>query len=289
MNHIIYHNKDIDGWASGALLAYMLDGYGKDCKLHGRDYGDKLNINFNEHDTIYMTDISFDYETMDYLNRNSNFYWFDHHVSAIKNLDSLKLNGEQRLGDSATKIVYDWIRQNKETWFSQEIESLIYYIDRYDLFKDSDTHSFKNICLPVQYMLRIITDDPSTKTQRWFGLFREYDKETEKFYISRGQYIVDHIKSQLKVDAERVYYEEFDIGEGKSVTIPVINRTNPDIDILEYVDNEGAVCFTYRDKNHTVYSFRKTKESKVPILDICISNGGGGHPCACGFKQTITT
>lgn len=285
MNHVIYHNKDIDGWASGALLAYMLGG---DCKLYGRDYGDKLNINYQEGDTIYMTDISFSYEEMDELNRRSNFFWFDHHVTAINNLNYLKINGGQILGDSATKIVFDWIKENKGTSFSEYTHKLIEYIDQYDLFKDSDSFTFKNIVLPIQYMLRIVTDNPEERTARWFSLFDHYDQEAEKFYISRGQYIVDHIKSTLKLDATRVYYEQFDYNGG-SVTLPVINSANADVDILNHIAiHEGAVCFTFRSDNQIIYYFRKKKNSKVPILDICVANGGGGHPCACGFKQTIT-
>lgn len=286
MNHIIYHDKDIDGWASGALLAYMLEH--EHYRLHGRDYGDELNIKFEEGDTIYMTDISFDSETMESLNRHSNFYWFDHHVSAIKNLKSLNLKGEQRIGDSATLIVFEWIRENKDTWFSEQLEQLVKIIDMYDTFKDSESFTFKSIVLPIQYLLRLVTDNPEEKVARWFGLFRNYDEESEKFYISRGQYIVDHVKSLLKLDAKRVYYEEFDAGGNTSIEIPVINGANADVDILDYIpNNDGAVCFTYRSGNKTVHSFRKRKDSKVPILEICQANGGGGHPCACGFNQTI--
>lgn len=287
MNHIIYHNKDIDGWASGALLAYMLEH--EHYQLHGRDYGDELNIKFEEGDTIYMTDISFNYETMESLNRHSNFYWFDHHISAIKNLESLNLKGEQRVGDSAALIVFEWIRENKDTWFSEWAEQLIKMIDRYDLFKDSESFTFKSIVLPIQYMLRLVTDNPKDKVTRWFGLFRNYDEESEKFYISRGQYIVDHIKSQLKLDAERVYYERFEYNDNSDyIDIPTINRTNPDVDILDNIpNNDGAVCFRYRSGNETTYSFRKRKDSTVPILEICQANGGGGHECACEFKVNI--
>lgn len=77
----IYHNKDLDGYCSGAIVKLKYP----DCKMIGYDYGQPLELDITG-EPIIMVDVSVPMTTMKKLSQLSNHQltWIDHHASAIK-------------------------------------------------------------------------------------------------------------------------------------------------------------------------------------------------------------
>lgn len=77
---IVHHNKDLDGFSSGAICKLKYP----DAKLIGWDYSEPIPdlLQFQSEDLI-MIDISFNMDVMNHLGLiTKSFVWIDHHVSA---------------------------------------------------------------------------------------------------------------------------------------------------------------------------------------------------------------
>ncbi len=78
MIKIYYHNKDLDGFCSGAICRkYFTEEMSGDVEMIGWDYDDPQPV-INQEDLYVITDISFNPETMKSLN-DSQVIWIDHH------------------------------------------------------------------------------------------------------------------------------------------------------------------------------------------------------------------
>lgn len=101
--HIVYHDADLDGVASAAVVLYMLRYHGlamgmywaRDAvMLHGMDYGRAFaHEAVRPGDTVYMVDFSLPPEQMDRLwalpdrthtAADTGLVWYDHHATAIE-------------------------------------------------------------------------------------------------------------------------------------------------------------------------------------------------------------
>jgi oligoribonuclease NrnB/cAMP/cGMP phosphodiesterase (DHH superfamily) len=288
MINIVYHNKDLDGFVSGALALGHYKTYEK-VNMVGWNYGDPIP---ELKGRIVMTDISFPPEDMLRLKDNI-ILWIDHHQSAIEDSKDFQydhLEGIRREGDSATRLMHEYLYPEDDQVL------LIELVDRYDVFKQEDfemqgvTFSWEDI-LKFQYGLRALIKDPTEDDGKSadlaFDTLHETDCEYHASYII-GSAILEENRKQNKKRGENLYVENYSVF-GNTFKIGVVWGDRPDIEVLDYCEDKEveAVEFKTLGKDGMVtVSLRKKKDSKADILALAKSYGGGGHPCACGYRYS---
>jgi len=286
MIHVVYHNKDLDGFVSGYLVAKHYYDHRSSVNMIGWNHGDPIP-EFPEGEKIAMTDISFPAEDMLRLKPNIDL-WIDHHRSAIE--DSIKhqyhdINGVRKEGDSAALLTWKWFHKEEDPPF------LVTIVDRYDVFKqDNFFHHSINLnwsdVLKFQYGLRYLISDPKEEKAKSFieGLmnwnpFIGFYHNDSIYQI--GETIQKVYDDQNKSRAKDIFVQETIYGK-----IACVYGDRPDIEVLKYIEDQSitAIQFSTIKKGKLVHSLRKTKDSPVDILAYAKLHGGGGHPCACGYE-----
>lgn len=289
MIQVVYHNKDLDGFVSGYLVAQHYFNQGYSVNMIGWNYGDPIP-EFKAGDKIAMTDISFPPEVMLRLNPNIDL-WIDHHRSAIE--DSIKhgyndIEGLRKEGDSATLLAWNWFNLEKQ----EPAPFLVIIVDRYDVFKQEGFHYHSGYLtwddvLKFQYGLRQIINDPASWEAKgtidhlmtWNPFNGLYF--TNDFIYQKGETIKQVYDDQNKSRAKNIYIEDSEYGK-----YAVVYGDRPDIEVLKYVEDKSitAIAFMTIKEGKLVVSLRKTKDSPVDILSMAKDHYGGGHPCACGYE-----
>jgi oligoribonuclease NrnB/cAMP/cGMP phosphodiesterase (DHH superfamily) len=76
-----YHESDLDGQCSAAIVRYALP----DCQPVPITHGDSFPFDaIQTRETIYMVDFCLPMDLMVRLSQMSDFIWIDHHKSAIE-------------------------------------------------------------------------------------------------------------------------------------------------------------------------------------------------------------
>ena len=233
----IYHSRDLDGWASAAIVKKKYPG----ALLIGWDYGDDIP-ELEPGVKVIMVDVSFPIKDMVYVAGNSGweFLWIDHHKSAIKEYDEYIHGGESFcqawLDPKFAACELTW----KAMGFSEPLPEMVRLLGRYDCFGHKGTEEEQRI-LMFQYAARAMATDV---------------EEAEQFLIDRDSFYIN----QVIEDGEKIYkylcvdarskFEKlgFDVMIQNKV-FKIINgdRINPknfNIDLPEY---NGAGCFWYRN------------------------------------------
>src|SRR5688500_8117082 len=110
-----YHNKDLDGYTSGAVVRRKFP----DCELIGWDYGLPVPA-LGEGNQIVIIDICFPMADMLRIAENNDVTWIDHHISQKKEWDQLgeivrhKLKYIYQLGVAACEIGWKYFFPDEE-------------------------------------------------------------------------------------------------------------------------------------------------------------------------------
>lgn len=278
----------MDGFCSGAIVKKALlekeSVHTRNIIMYGYNYGDgtvldKLPDYNPDIDYVYVVDLSLEDEEMDALFKNdpSRFLWIDHHKSAIEKSQAggwHQAGGIRRIGDSASLLCW-------RTFFESSVPEVVYYVDRYDVFKNCDKPDWRTI-LCAQHGMRMRLHDPVDVMayDEWSMLIDDYSMT---HMIKMGATILEYLDHENERVARRAWPVQ--LGEH---TIAMINYDRPDINISDHVSfQHDGMCFITEYPTKAIYSLRKKKEHKADILALAVSKGGGGHECACGFAIDV--
>lgn len=266
----IYHNRDLDGWMSAAIV--MLE-Y-PDAKLIGWDYGQPIpELHPELDDTIVMVDISFPVETMQEIYNDFNFIWIDHHISAIKTMmgDLEQIKGIRDPKFAACELTWRYFFSNKE------MPELVRLLGRYDCFEHKGTYEEQKV-LEVQYGARSIIANPEEAYRELVDNIS--CDHTEKAFWERGK----GIYSYLCTEAQQIYARKFDVFfAGYKFACVNQCRFNPINFGIDYHKDgyDGVACFHYENGQWKFSLYNDN--GLVDCSEICKLYGGGGHKGAAGF------
>lgn len=280
MNHnIIYHEADLDGWCSGAIVKYALLQQGaqeNDIQLHGHDYHKgRVPADWLE-GLVYIVDLSLEDEDMQILTERSPIYtvWIDHHKSAIeKSKDRWdSFYGIRRIGDSAAMLCWEYF------FPSGSIPGLVYWIDRYDVWKQG--HDWDSV-LSMQQGLKLNLKDPSVDFQKWN---EELPSSSE--FLSQCLHQGNNILKFIRKEAESYCKNAFEV-EFEGYTFIAVNRLHINSEFLRSVaksHHHGIMAFGYTGKiwKFSIYQ-NEAYEHKIDMSAIAKNWNGGGHAGAAGF------
>ncbi len=271
----IYHSRDLDGFASGAIIKLKYP----DAVMIGYDYGLPFDLSLVNGKKVIMADVSMPMDIMyDIANRsNWNLTWIDHHISAIKDY-----NNFVGVGESFCKAVLDnSISACEGTWkylFPDEpTPKMITLLGEYDTWRNQDKNRWENEILPFQFGMRLFCNSLDNFPDNVF-----WDNTFIPSVIEKGNVI---LKYQAKVNealCKKAAFE-FDFEGLKAI---VLNGVGFNSDVFKTVydpqKHDIMMMFQFNGKFWVVSLY--TTKDEIDCSVLAKEKGGGGHKKAAGFE-----
>jgi len=285
-HNIIYHNRDLDGFCSGAIAKDFL----LSCKIPyadinmiGYHYGDPMpELEYGS--TTYMLDVSFTPEQMLDLSAHVRLVWYDHHKSAIEDSVTHGYNnipGVRRVGDSASLIAF------QSMFVGCKIPEIVYWVDRYDVWKKSDPLKpwiSWNDVMHAQYGMRSNFADP--RCDDAFDYWRlAFNEDFMQSILEEGRTLFEFEENQNAIRCKRAFDLEF-----QGLKFACINAFPAGSSVLNayassYHDALMVFSFNGATKMWEVSMYKNELNSEsYDLSEIAKEYGGGGHASACGFS-----
>lgn len=272
----IYHNRDLDGFASGAIIKKKYP----EATMIGYDYGQPIELPVTG-EPVIMADVSLPMKTMIKIAQlsNFNFTWIDHHISAINEYKEFVGDGE-----SFCKAVLDnSISACEGTWKhlfpNDPMPEGIKLLGQYDTWKNQDKDTWENRILPYQFGMRMHCN--SVESFPWESVIGIFDVSGTENIIIQGKTILQY-QAQINESACKKSSFEFEFEGLKAICL---NGGGFNSDVFKSVYNESKhdimMPFVFNGK-FWVISLYTTKEIDCSV--IAKKHGGGGHKKAAGFQ-----
>lgn len=290
---IIYHKSDTDGKGSGGLLRY----YAEKILTHDPimvpyDYGDSLSWfnDIEEHDIVFMGDVSLPLENMNWLTLNTDFSWYDHHISAINAMRDIgnQIKGHREMSMSAIGIIYEHLIKTRISEVNPRADKIIELISDYDNWNDKKygKDEYKRTPMAFSMFMNSVNIDPATSDgyTRWVELLEKgtIDKLSLEEMIDKGRYIQAF---QDKKNAGTVKNNAFEIEfEGlNAIACFGVNGSNAFDSVYDENKHDIMVSISVTNRKDYSVSLYTTKDD-VDVSLIAKKFGGGGHKGASGFN-----
>lgn len=278
----IYHNKDLDGYCSGAIVKRKYP----DAIMLGWDYG--MPLPFEESEVIghhlILIDISFPMAKMFELAVTAeSLTWIDHHISAIKEYKAFP--PEAIGGENIIAVLEDGISACEGGWKylfpDVEMPTAVKLVGEYDTWRNQDKFRWDNAILPFQFGMRMFCSSPETFPTQLFDDYVIVTNNPVYKIINDGKLILSYQKTQN----ERACKSSFEI-EFEGLRAVCLNNGGANSQVFDSVYDESKhdimIPFFFTGK-HWTFSLYTTK-NEVDCSVIAKNKGGGGHKKAAGFQ-----
>ncbi len=283
---VIYHSADLDGFCSGAIAKLHLLKSGvpeDDIEMLGWNYGQEIP-EITDGQMVIMTDISFPPEAMVDLRTRCMFTWIDHHKTAMADAEAhgySDLPGVREIGNSASLLAWMF-------FFIAPIPDVVYWVDRYDVWKKEDPQfpgrDWQSV-MDMQYGMRFHLSNPCQKKffDAWNVLIE--DNLLMQHVFQDGQLIHEAEKKSNEIRCSKAFDLTFEDHK-----FAAVNNTLAGSAVLESYarsDHDGLMVFSYHGKSGmwdvSMYQNEKSTQD-VDLSVIAKKYGGGGHKGSCGFR-----
>ena len=269
--YCVYHEADIDGKCSGAIVYDYFKARGEDISMVPMNYNKEIEIisDIDEEDKVYFVDFSLPIEDMIMLNNMCDLIVIDHHKTFIDSIEKLKLNfnGIQKIGIGACELTWKY-------FYKEKVPYGVHLLAKYDVWDHSDPNT-----LPFQYGMEVRNTSPTSSI--WAFVFSNCDE-----FIS--DVLFDGEAVEAYIDNKNAAYCEFHAFpmsfEGYNCIAMNISLTNSlAFDTADPDDKYDIyIAFSYtKNKNWCVSLY--TKRDNIDVGKIAMKYGGGGHKNAAGF------
>ncbi len=292
----VYHSIDLDGYMSAAIVKHwgMINNE-PPINFIGYNYGQPIP-DLSEYDRVIMCDISFPKEEMNKLldKLKHNFYWIDHHISAIKDnfeenddYEYTKFIGLRSTRFAACELTWKYLMSNPIEKFG-EIEDqnpmpeIVRLLGRYDCFGHKGTDEEQKV-LEFQYGARSVI---SNYKLAYEYLLNDLNHSGITYSIQTSGIA---IYQYLCTEAKQIYKNGFEIKFWID-TIPTNEEIRPIhaigiCNICGKEENEQLIRYYFSYENdkcdcHSPYHFdlfdcckdcKPVAKNKVPKKFICIN------------------
>ena len=274
----IYHNKDLDGFTSGAIIKLKYP----DAKMYGHDYGLVFDVHI-DNEPVIMADISLPMDEMLEVSKKSNwqFTWIDHHISAIKEYKKITSNNNSSFCEA---VLEDGISACEGSWKylfpGIEMPIAVRLLGEYDTWRNQDKQRWENEILPFQYGMRLICNSLESFPMEVLGI--NYQKEDIFKIIEDGKTVLKYQRQTNQLLCERTSFEA-DFNGLKAICLNGGGLNSNSFDgFYDEKKHDIMIPFQY-DGGKWKISLYTTKEN-VDCSSIAKENGGGGHKKAAGFE-----
>lgn len=272
----IYHNRDQDGYTSGAILKRKYP----DIKLVGWDYSETIPwALFTQGEEVIMIDISFKMPDMMKLLAltGGKLTWIDHHVSAYKEFEAYEDDAKYGI-----QYVYEADRAACEVgwkyFFPDEIlpESVL-LIGQYDTWRLNGSYRWNAQILPFQMYMRLKCSAPEEfPVELW-----EDDFEKMKNYFVIGKSIMEYQAKENTKYAKQAFGAI--IGGLRAICLnTTLFSSNTFASVWNPDLYDFMLPFAYMNGKWKCSMY--TTKPDVDCSELAKARGGGGHKQAAGFE-----
>lgn len=278
----IYHNKDLDGYCSGAIVKRKYP----DAKLIGYDYGQPFPLTDEElfGQDVIMIDVSLPMPKMFTLAVTCrHLTWIDHHISAINDYNNFPPHSQG--GENITAILENGIAACEGGWkylFPNEImPTAVNLLGEYDTWRNQNKEKWDHAIMPFQYGMRMICSSAESFPQGLFDMPAIVTDSPVYRIIHDGGLILAYQKTQN----ERACRSSFEI-KFEGLRAICLNNGGANSQVFDSVYDEAKhdvmIPFFFTGK-HWTFSLYTTKND-IDCSVVAKSKGGGGHKKAAGFQ-----
>lgn len=273
----IYHNKDLDGICSGAIIKKKYP----HATMIGWDYGEPIPEELVDCDCeVIMSDISFPMEDMARVAKwvgDNIFTWIDHHKTAIEDYRASNI-----LGIDA--VLKEGISACELTWmilFGEPMPYAVRLLGAYDTWRQNDQNmDWEAEILPYQYGVRSIVGLSVDKMLKHLDGLTVMEALP---VISAGRSILLYQQQQCQMVAEKAAYERRLWGY-VAICLNAQNHGSMAFHgIYTPEDYEIMVTYCFDGRGKWKFSLRTTHDN-IDVSEIAKQYGGGGHAKAAGFS-----
>jgi len=272
MDICVYHNQDLDGHCSGAIIRYFLK---NKIMMVGANYGDTpLDIFYSKDiKNIYIVDFSYPKLVMDQL--SNKIIWIDHHKSAIKDLENIEFK---------IKITDEELSACELTWlfFNNLISEGVSLLGKWDSHRiDEDWHNACRFQLGMgMYETNPIKDGSMVI---WNQIFKEEGEENlfVKKTIEAGVFIENYLINLNNNLSENIFRIKF-----KGYNCVVYNGPKAARLLESHLSEEWPLGLYYQNVGDKVVV--GLRSDWIDVSEIAKEFGGGGHKGAAGFTTNCS-
>jgi oligoribonuclease NrnB/cAMP/cGMP phosphodiesterase (DHH superfamily) len=270
----VYHNRDLDGFTSGAIIKLKYP----DAKLVGYDYG----LPFEQEITgepIIMADVSLPMKTMVKIAQLSNWQltWIDHHISAINDYKEFIGEGES----FCNAVLENGIAACEGAWKhlfpEKQMPLSVNLLGEYDTWRNADKQRWDNEILPFQFGMRLYCNSVDSFPVEVFE-----NEELVKQIIYEGLTVLKYQSQVNELQCKKATFET----EFNGLRAICLNGGGFNSDVFKSVYDESKhdimMPFQFDGKKWTISLY--TTKDEVDCSVIAKINGGGGHKKAAGFQ-----
>ena len=271
---------DLDGEAAAAVVKKKFPS----ARVYYNDYGAPVHPDvFTKGSKLYVTDFSLqDHEFTKAKSLGIEVVWLDHHMDRVRELEDKGFSFPGRRMESECGAMLTW----KFLFPAREVPDAIKLVDDIDRwqFKDPRTKAFA--AGMEMYMTRV----SMRKCYIWDMLLSDDEvlaRTTLERVVKDGERIVAYRERRNRIMCKELSFKtEF---QGKPVLCAAVKLHNSmffDSVHAEVKSQVDAMCLIQynawgRCYKGTFYSPDEVKE----VLPMAKALGGGGHPCAAGFRS----
>ena len=273
----IYHNKDLDGWCSGAIIRAKH----RNAQMIGYDYGEPFTFPFEEE--VIMADVSLkmdDMFTLAELN-DCNFTWIDHHISAIneykqwmERLGFREMNPIEAVLDpakSACELTWNYL------FADREMPETVRLLGEYDTWRNQDQAHWNQRVLPFQFGMRLICNSLDT-----FPMYMLMDNdEMVGEIIEKGKTVLEYQKNFNESQCRNAFETEL---FGLRAICLNAGGFNSDLFKSIYDPQKHDIMVPFQWNGNTWSVSLYTTHDLIDCSALAKGMGGGGHRKAAGFK-----
>jgi len=316
----LYHSRDLDGAASGAVVRFYYESQGKSVTLYPIDYGDRVPFELvtPEIEAVVMVDFSLKpapFLEMFRLTQRvkAELIWIDHHGTALKDaaealhitippaedqlgFDSIEddrkaLKGLQLVGTAGCELAWKY-------YFPKlEMPVVVKYLGRYDVWDKSDLELWDQVYMMFQWGMRALDTDPRKEQdyQSWVYALTDPDCKFERVMVPKlirdgeaiGPYQDKNNEFLLNLYGFEATMDD-PFGTYANGILPyrifALNTGMKSSVSFKAVENDYDVFIAYihegTEFSVSLYAINKP----IDVSEICRALGGGGHPKAAGFR-----
>lgn len=274
---VIHHNKDLDGFSSGAICKLKYP----DAKLIGWDYKDPIpDFEQFRDEEVIMIDVTFPLPKLIELGNMCNLTVIDHHIGVKRDVDAMEAKDPGFLTfvyiykDRVAACEIGW----KHLFPDKPVPYAITLLGRYDTWRQEEG-DWEGETLPFQYAMRVYCT--SAETLSTVLLTEESDHLIKKL-VSEGKTVLLYQEQQDMLACQRSAFEAT-LGGLRAVCLNTrAFSSNTMKSVYNLEKHDIMVGFEYTGTKWSV-SLRSDKPN-VDVSVIAKSRGGGGHKAAAGFE-----
>ncbi len=288
MIKIYYHSADLDGHCSGAIVKYKFP----EAQLIGINYGQEIDYNnISKDDIIYMVDFSLQpfikmVQLAAHVGMN-NLIWIDHHISAIKEAESVMLvskgieitfnnicPGKRHDGKAGCELTWEVLFPDRET------PEAVRLLGRYDVWDLEDPKVLK-----FQYGFRLFNTNPDNQNlwAQYFDVETTNTKNHIKEIINDGETILKYQKQENEKYVKSCAFEVLFEGYKAIACNKMLNNSQFFESIWDNTKYDLMISFGLHKNGFWTFSFYTDKPG-VDVSLLAKKLGGGGHKQASGCQ-----